>query len=144
MRPHRPPATRGEAMSPAAVLLALVEAEVVLWIEGSTLRYRAPVGRLDAKLRSQAVAARPALLVLVQSGAVLPRSRDAWALGERERFAERAGFLEFEDGLPRQAAEREAERLVRVEHARAFVARAALVVPSTGAVAARPEGVPHR
>jgi hypothetical protein len=131
-------------MSPAAVLLALVEAEVVLWIEGSTLRYRAPTGRLDAQLRSQATAARPALLVLVQAGAVLPRSRAPWSVEDRERFEERAGFLEFEDGLSREAAERAAERLVRVEHARAFVTRAALVVPSTGAVAARPEGVPHR
>jgi hypothetical protein len=131
-------------MSPAAVLMALVEADVVLWVEGSALRYRAPVGQLDARLRSQAATARPALLALVQAGAVLHRSRDAWALEERERFAERAGSLEFEEGLPRQAAEREAERLVRVEHARAFVERAALVVPSAGAVAARSEGAPHR
>jgi hypothetical protein len=131
-------------MTPAAVLLALVEAEVVLWAEGSALRYRAPVGQLDTKLRGQAATARPALLALVQAGAVLPRSREAWPADERERFEERAGFLEFEGGLSRQAAEREAERLVRVEHARAFVARAALVVPSAGAVAARLEGVPHR
>lgn len=35
-------------------------------------------------------------------------------------------MMEFEGGLPQEAAEREAERAVRVDHARAFVGSLAL------------------
>jgi hypothetical protein len=131
-------------VNPAEVLLELVEAGAVLWVREGALHYRAPVGQLDEALRRKAAAARPALIALVQAGAVLPKERQDWPADERERFEERAGFMEFEGGLSREDAEREAERLVRVEHARAFVERAALVVSSAGAVAARSEGVPHR
>lgn len=34
--------------------------------------------------------------------------------------------MEFDGGLPREVAEREAERCVRVEHVRGFIARGAL------------------
>lgn len=55
-------------------------------------------------------------------------------------------ITEFEGGRPRAIAEQEAERLVRIEHARAFVHRSAFVVtPVAAAVATGTSGIgPHR
>lgn len=133
-------------MTAADVLLRLVEAGVVLWVEGDRLRYRAPKGAIDPELRAQAAAARGALIALVKSGAVLPADRAAWSAEARHDFEERAGILEFDGGMARPAAEHEAERLVRVAHACAFVHRAALVVtPVAAAVATGTSGSgPHR
>ena len=111
------------------VLLALIEAGVVLWIEGDRLRFRAPDGALDADLRDRAAACRGALVALLKAGAVLPPDLAYWPADARESVEERAAIMEFDGGLPRDAAEREAERCVRLEHARAFVARAALRSP---------------
>jgi hypothetical protein len=110
------------------------------------LRYRAPVGALTEALRAAAAGCRGSLTALVRAGAVLPPDRAAWPPAWREAFEERAGLIEFEGGQPRAAAEQEAERLVRLEHARAFVHRSALVVPpEAGAVATtRPGSDPHR
>ena len=112
-------------MAPA-VLLALVEAGVVLWVEDGRLRFRAPEGALDAELRAHAVGCRGALVALVRAGAVLPAALADWPGEALESWEERSAICEFDGGLPRDAAEREAERCVRLEHARAFVARAAL------------------
>jgi hypothetical protein len=133
-------------VSPADVLLALLEAGAVVWEVGGQLRYRAPVGALTEALRGAAAGCRGSLTALVRAGAVLPLDRAAWPPAWREAFEERAGFIEFEGGQPRAAAEQEAERLVRLEHARAFVHRSALVVtPEAGAVATtRPGSGPHR
>ena len=133
-------------MTPADVLLALVEAGAVLWVEADRLRFRAPAGALSDELRAQAGVCRAALVALVRAGGVLPPEVGAWPEPWREAFEERAGIVEFDGGLPRVADEQEAERLVRAEHARAFVQRSALVVtPDAGAVAtARPGSGPHR
>ncbi len=133
-------------MTAPDTLLALIEVGASLWADGRRLRYRAPVGAIDDGLRARAAAARGALLALVRAGATLPVDRAAWPSAAREAFEERAGFLEFDAGHPRVAAEREAERLVRVDHARAFITRSALVVnPEAGAVATtRPGSDPHR
>lgn len=132
-------------MTAADVLLALLEAGAALWVEGDRLRFRAPVGALDAALRERAAATRPALIALVRAGAALERDVERWPEALRHAREERAGALQFDGGLSAEAAGREAERLARVEHARAFVARAALVVdPAAAAVAARPGGGPHR
>ena len=126
-------------MNAPSVILALVEADVVLWVEGGRLRFRAPEGALTAELRSQAAACRSALVALVDAGAVLPADHGAWSAELRELWEERSAVMEFDGGLVRELAEREAERRVRNEHARAFVARHALVVdPSGGAVASSP------
>ncbi len=109
------------------VLLALVEAGVVLWVDGGRLRFRAPGDALDAELRARAAACRKALVALVQAGAVLPLERPAWPAEWREAFEERAGVMEFDGGLSREDAEAGAERRVRLVHARAFIQRAALV-----------------
>jgi len=116
-------------MNPPSVLLALVEAGVVLWVEDRRLRFRAPEGALDADLRARSAACRGALVALVKAGAVLPPDLAAWPADARESVEERAAIMEFDGGLPRDVAEREAERCVRLEHARAFVARAALRSP---------------
>ena len=100
-------------MSPADVLLRLVEIGVVLWVEGDRLRYRAPEGAVAGELRDQAAAARGALVALVQARGVLPLERADWPEEVRRDFEERAGILEFDGGVARAAAEREAERLVR-------------------------------
>lgn len=133
-------------MSPADTLLALVEAGVVLWLEADALRFRAPAGVLDGPLRARVAASRGAIVALVRAGACLPAEVGAWPADDRAAVRERAGIMEFDGGLVREVAEREAERLVRVEHARAFVARTALVVqPDAAAVAGeRPGGGPHQ
>jgi hypothetical protein len=133
-------------VTPADVLLACVEAEIVLWLDGDRLRFRAPCGALDDRLRARVPACRGALVALLHAGACLPPAVAEWPEVRRAAFEERAGILEFDGGLAHEAAEREAERLVRVQHARAFVARAALVVhPEAAAVAGeRPGGGPHR
>ena len=53
----------------------------------------------------------------------LPEDLGSWPDEWREVFEERAAVMEFDGGLPRAAAEREAEVRVRGEHAR-VVARA--------------------
>ena len=106
------------------VLLALVAAEVVLWVDGRRLCFRAPVGALDARLRAAAGRVRGSLIALVKAGAVLPVERGAWPAEAFAELEERAGMLLYDAGLPPLQAEREAERLVRVSHARAFVGRA--------------------
>ena len=126
-------------MTAPSVLLALVEAGVVLWVEDGRLRFRAPDGALTAEIRDGAARCGAALVALVEAGAVLPAGRDAWSVQLHERWEERAAVMEFEGGLVRELAEREAERWLRVVHARGFVARHALVVhPSGGAVASSP------
>lgn len=133
-------------MNAPDVLLALAEAGAALWVEGERLRFRAPAGAVGHELRARAAACRPALVALVRAGAVLPPGRSAWPEPWRTDAEERAGVAQFDGGLPREAAEREGERLVRVAHVRAFLQRSALVVtPDAGAVAtARPGSGPHR
>lgn len=112
----------------------------------SRLRFRAPEGAVDGDLREAAAACRQALIALVRSGAALPPDPSAWPERWRDVFEDRAGIIEFEGGRPRAIAEQEAERLVRIEHARAFVHRSALVVtPVAAAVATGTSGIgPHR
>jgi hypothetical protein len=130
----------------ADVLLGLVDAGVVMWVEGDRLRYRAPAGALSAALRDGAARCRGALVALVKAGAVLPAEVTTWRDPWRHAFEERAAIQEFEGGLVREVAEREAERLVRVAYAHAFVERAALVVqpPAAAVATARPGGDPNR
>lgn len=97
-------------MTAAEVLIRLVEAGVAVWVEGDRLRYRAPAGALDAELRGRAGRARAGVIALVRAGAVLPVERAAGSAEVRHDFQERAGMLEFEAGMARPAAEREAER----------------------------------
>lgn len=113
-------------MTAADVLLALIEADIVLWVDGDRLRFRAPRGALTDELRRAVDGCRGALLVLVKAGAVLPPRRVAWPADEVERFEERAGICEVDARLPRLEAELRAERLVRLAQARRFVERAAL------------------
>jgi len=110
----------------AEVLLALLEVGAVLWVEAGRLRFRAPEGAVGEALRGRAGACRPALVALVEAGAVLSPDLAGWPEEARESFEERAGICEFEGGLPRAEAEVEAERCFRVEHARAFLARAGM------------------
>ena len=113
-------------MTPGEVLLALVEAEVVLWLDGDRLRYRVPQGGLGEDLRAAAARCRGALVALVRAGAVLPVDRAHWPAEALEIAEERAGICEYLGGLPRPAAEREAEKCARLEHARAWLDRAAM------------------
>ncbi len=133
-------------MTPADVLLGLAEAGAAVWLADGRLRFRAPEGAVTGELREGAAACRSALLALVRSGATLPAEPAAWPEPWREAFEERAGLIEFDGGRPRALAEQEAERLVRVEHARAFIHRSALVVtPVAAAVATGTSGNgPHR
>jgi hypothetical protein len=103
-------------------------------------------GAITPEVRDRASECRAALVALVRAGAALPLEVAAWPDRWRDAAEERAGIIEFEGGRPRAAAEVEAERLVRVEHARAFVDRSALVVtPAAVAVAPRAPGTgPHR
>lgn len=108
------------------VLVALLEAGALLWMEAGRLRFRAPEGAVDTVLRERARGCRRALVVLVEAGVVLPPELADWPEEARLAFEERAGICEFDGGLPRAQAEVEAERCVRVAHARAFLARAGM------------------
>ena len=126
-------------MNVADLLLSLVELDVVLWTDGDRLRFRAPAGVLDDDTRASAARCRGTLGALVEAGAVLPADRCAWPDDAVDAFEERAAIMEFDGGLTRAHAEREAERLVRLDHTRAFVAQLALAdVPAAAAVASRP------
>jgi hypothetical protein len=129
-------------MTAANVLLALVEAGAVLWLDGDRLRFRAPRGALGGDLDARSRACRPALVALLRAGAVLPPDLAAWPADERDAYEERAGIRQFEGGLPREVAEREAERDVRLARLRDFIARNALVVepPAGDAVAGTGQG----
>ena len=89
---------------------------------------------------------RKAVIALVKAGAVLPASLADWPQVARADLDERTFALEYDGGLEFGVAEDVAERLMRIEHARAFVARNALVVqPQAAAVAGeRPGGGPNR
>ena len=116
-------------MSAAEVVLELVEAEVVLWLDGDRLRFRAPEGAVTDELRGRVAGCRGALVALVKAGAVLPASRGDWPEDAVFDFEERAGICEFEGELPRDQAEREAERCVRLAHTRDFIERGAFKRP---------------
>lgn len=111
-------------MRPEDVLVALVDAGVVLWVDAGQLRFRAPAGALDIGLRDQVAGCRNVVVALVRAGAVLPSGVSDWPSVQRDDFEERAGLLEFDGGLARAAAEIEAERMVRSAFTRAFVQRA--------------------
>ena len=116
-------------MSAPDVLLALVEAEVVLWVDGGRLCFRAPAGALTDELRGRAARCRGALVALVKAGVVLSPDRGGWPEVAVDLAEERAGICEFHGGLARHEAERLAERCVRLDHARGFIERAALKLP---------------
>jgi hypothetical protein len=123
----------------ADLLVQIVELDIVLWTDGDRLRFRAPEGALDGQTRASAARCRGALRALVDAGAVLPIDRGSWPDDAVDAFEERAAIMEFDGGLTRAHAEREAERLVRLDHTRAFVAQLALAsVPDAAAVASRP------
>lgn len=128
----------------AKALIALAEAGVVLLLDAGRLRFRAPTGAVTDDLRADVAACRPALVALVAAGGALPVERGSWPDPWLTEVEERAGILQFDGGLSREVAEREAERLLRVEYGRAFVARHALVVAPDVAVAARSGSGPHR
>ncbi len=130
-------------MTAAKLLLELVSREACLWVEGDRLRYRAPVGALDDALRHAAAGLRTPLRALVKAGAVLPADRSAWDDVAVADFEERAGMLAFEGRLDTAAAEREAERQVRLWHTQDFLSRMALVsgAPSTPASSSASEAV---
>jgi hypothetical protein len=107
------------------VLLALVEAGVVLWVEEGRLRYRAPAGVLGEDLQARVAACRPALVAMVTAGALLPADQADWPEDATENVEERAAIMEFDGMLPREVAEQKADRRVRLGHLREWLARAA-------------------
>ena len=132
-------------MTAGAILRALVEAGVAVWLDGGALRYRAPAGALTDELRAAVAASRVGLVALLRAGAGLPAVVAEWPEDARDSVEERAAIQEYDGGLPREVAEREAEGRVRLGHARAFLDRHALDVdPEAHAVAGRPRGGPHR
>ena len=103
----------------ADILLELVEAGAVLWMDGEQIRFRAPAGTLDQRRRGLVAEHRPALVELLRSGTLLPPEVTAWPADAREDLEERAAIQEFDGGLDRATAEREAELRVRLRFARA-------------------------
>ena len=70
-------------------------------------------------------ACRPALVALVWARALLPADQADWPEDAGENVEERAAIMEFDGMLPREVAEREADRRVRLGHLREWLARAA-------------------
>jgi hypothetical protein len=115
-------------MTPPTVLFALTKAGAVLWLDNGHLRFRAPAGAVDPVLHALAAACRTALVALLKAGALLPPDLAVWPSDERDAYEERAAIREYEGGLPRAVAEREAERDVRLAHLHDFISKNALVV----------------
>ena len=110
------------------LLLELVEAGAVLWMDDEQIRFRAPAGTLDQRRRGLVAEHRPALVELLQSGPLLPPDVTAWPADAREDLEERSAIQEFDGGLDRATAERGAEHRVRLRFARAAL-RAGLDPP---------------
>ena len=110
-------------MKPQDVLMAVVDAGVVLWVDGARLRFRAATGVVVHAIRAQVPPCRVAIVALVRAGAVLPVRVADWPAESRDDFEERAGILEFDGGLARMDAEIEAERLVRSTFTETFIQR---------------------
>lgn len=84
-------------MTPAVLLATLHAAGVVLTLDGSALRYRAPKGIMTPDLLQQLAQHKAALLALVDA------------------FEERAAIMEYDGHLPREDAERLAWACLRGE-----------------------------
>lgn len=117
-------------MTAEEILLALVVARVDVVSQAGNLRFRAPMGVLTDELRARIAEHRPALMALVQRGAVLPWRVVDWPEDARGSYEERAAIREFDGGATREDAERDAERDVRVDHARRSLGRGASGGPS--------------
>lgn len=76
--------------------------------------------RTAEERRARAKQRRAAVMASRRTGeaAELPERWDAWPPKWRESLEERAGIMEFDGGLARQVAEREAEATVRAEFVR--------------------------
>lgn len=108
-------------MTPEQMVLdQLADLGVVLHVERDRLRFRAPVGAVCPAVRARVAAVRPELIAALAEEAAggLPARIATWPEAWRDAFEERAAIMEFDGDLPREAAEREAERCVRAEHAR--------------------------
>lgn len=105
-------------MTAADLLLELVGAGVVLWLDREQIRFQAPSGVLDRRRRGLVGEHRSSLVGLLRSGAVLPPDVDDWPGDTREDLEERAAIQEFDGGLTRVEAEHEAARSVRMKFAR--------------------------
>jgi hypothetical protein len=127
-------------VSAADLVISLTEAGCALWIASDKLCFRAPKGVVSEERRGELVAVREAAIAVLRAGVALPADRPAWSQDLQAEFEERAGLLEFEGGLDRSRAEHEAERLVRVDHARRALARLRFVVTPTVAVAGHGPG----
>ena len=106
-------------MTVQRLLDTLAGTGAMLWVENGRLRYRAPVGVLTAELRAVAAEHRGELVELLEAEADggLPARIGAWPEELRSLWVERTGIMEFEGGLVREIAEREAEGCVRAEWA---------------------------
>ena len=103
-------------MTAEELVLALVVARVDVVSQAGNLRFRAPMGVLTDELRARIAEHRPALMALVQRGAVLPWRVVDWPEDARGSYEERAAIREYDGGADRAGAEDLAEREVRVAH----------------------------
>lgn len=96
-------------MNPATLLMEAGRRGIRLWPDGESLRVNGPKGSIDPGFRSELARHKPALLRLLvepeEFRLVIP---DDWPAGAIEDFQERAAIMEFDGGLPRDQAEREA------------------------------------
>lgn len=108
-------------MTAGDLLMGLLSSGVDLQYTAHRLRFRAPTGGLSPERRESVATLRAELIALVENGAVLPWDISAWPEFARDTYEERAAIREFDGGAARQDAERDAERDVRVDHARVFL-----------------------
>ncbi len=133
-------------MNPAEVLSSLVNDGCALWIDEDRLGFLARAAVMTPERRQAVRAVRDGVRALLATGAGLPALRRDWPGDAVAAWDERAGIIEFQGGLAREVAELDAERLVRVEHARSFLARHGFVATAPAAAVAgeRSGSGPHR
>ena len=93
-----------------AILGALAEAGVTLWWDGTTLRYRAPLGVMNDAIYEAMRAARAELIVAAEArgGVLLPDDRATWPTSLRRDFVALAAKLACERRIPPSEVERRA------------------------------------
>lgn len=84
-----------------AVVSALEESDVVLFVDDGVLHFDAPQGAYTDDLRARVALHRTELVAMLSANAATPATPD----DPLERFEERAAILEFDAGFTRAEAE---------------------------------------
>lgn len=113
-------------MSAERIVDDLRQADVSLWIDGDRLRYSAPAPLSEAQLATLRQH-KPEILSYLQQAADPPPLTVDDRAEIQEAIEERAAIQEFDGGLPRAEAERQARIRMRAYHVHVAQRQAAAI-----------------